>query len=274
MANGLHSLHGPQWGERLSVGFRHLQTWVTAKLPSEWRLLLAIFALVLALELVISIPIWLCLMLVLQGSAVALLLQQIADPTPIYWTVPAEAWDLIGSNKARVNHLWLHRTQELICPSVDSPRTSAGYSTSDGFVLLNANATQLQVLVAAQAAWHELAEDRREGRFLKGCKASRLIAATMFLLVAVLALSALRRLDVGSFLLAVVLSSGAGHAAARGVERIFGSWTTFSIWREEKAGMNEVVVAPFTLPRLLWFEGGKGFFVKRVDAGLFQTSVH
>ena len=42
-------------------------------------------------------------MLFLQRSAAALLLQQIADPTPLFCTIPAEAWDLIGSNKARVN---------------------------------------------------------------------------------------------------------------------------------------------------------------------------
>jgi len=71
----------------------------------------AIFALVATLELAFSTPSWLCRMLLLQGSAVALLLQQIADPTPLFWTVPAEAWDLIGSNKARVNYQWLHRTQ-------------------------------------------------------------------------------------------------------------------------------------------------------------------
>ncbi|MCL4524717.1 MAG: hypothetical protein M1453_08095 [Acidobacteria bacterium] len=272
MADGLHSFHGPQWEERLSVGFRHVQTWATSKLPSEWRLLLAISVFVVALEIAFSTPIWLCLVLVLQGSAVALLLQQIADPTPIFWTVPAEAWNLIGSNKARVNHLWLHRTQTLLSDGAES-KHGVGYATSDGFVLMDTEVTQLQVFVAAGAAWYELAEDRCDGRSLKGCKAYRLIAATLFLLFALPSLLASQRLDVGNFLLAVMLSSVAGYAAARRVERIIGSWTTSSVWREEKAGMNEVVVAPFTLPRLWWFKGGEGFFVRRVGAGLPQSLV-
>jgi len=263
MAGSSHSLPGLHWREWLRLGFRHLQGLASVGLPKQWRMPLAILAVVLLLEIAFSAPIWECLVLVLAGSAIALVLQQMADPTPLFWTAPAEAWDLMWCTEARVNHLWLHRTQARVRYGLDSPRGD-GFATKDGFVLLNVDANEVQMLLAAQAAWGDLAEDRCEERFWKGCRTVRLLAAACILLGGLLALTVLGRLELGNILLAIVVSSGAGHAVGRGVERIFASWVTLAIWRQEKAGINNTVVERFTLPRVLWFAGGEGFLVRRV----------
>lgn len=265
MEDGSRSLHGPHWRNRLSVGFRRLESLASTSLPEQWRLPLAIFTVVLLLEVFFSAQAWALLVLVLLGAAVALVLQQMADPTPLFWTAPAEAWELIWSAEARVNHLWLHRTQALVRDGLDSPRVGDGFATKDGFVLLNVDFNEIQMLLAAQAAWGDLAEDRCKDRFWKGCRTLRLLAAAWLLLGGLLTLAALGRLDLGNILLAIVVSGAVGHALGRGVERIFASWVTLAIWRQEKAGLNNTVVERFTLPRVLWFQGGEGFLVRRVD---------
>lgn len=264
MEDGSHSLRRLQWRERLSVGARHLHTLASASLPKEWRLPLAIIAVVLLLQVFFSAQVWALLVVVLLGAAVALALQQMADPTLLFWTAPAEAWELIWSAEARVNHLWLHRTQALVWDGLDSPRVGDGFATKEGFVLVNVDFNEIQMLLAAQAAWGDLAEDRCEDRFWKGCRTLRLIAAAWLLLIGLLALAFFDRLDLGHILLAIVVCSAIGHAVGRGVERIFASWVTLAIWRQEKAGVNNTVVERFTLPRVLWFQGGEGFLVRRV----------
>lgn len=264
MEDGSHSLHGPHWRERLSVGVRHLQARASASLPQEWRLPLAILAVVLLLQILFAAQAWAFLVLVLLGAGAATVLQQIADPTPLFWTAPNEAWDLLWCSEARVNHLWMHRTQALVRDRLDPSRVGDGLATKDGFVLLNVDFSEIQMLLAAQAAWGDLADDRCEDRFWKGCRTLRLLAAAWLLLGGLLTLAALGQLYLGNILLATVVSSAVGHAVGRGVERIFASWVTLAIWRQEKAGLNNVVVERFTLPRVLWFQGGKGFLVRRV----------
>jgi len=63
------------------------------------------------------------LLMGVAGAALVLLLQEAADPTPLFWTSPWEAMQLLLSRARRVNHIWLHRTQELT-------RESIGLSTS------------------------------------------------------------------------------------------------------------------------------------------------
>lgn len=264
MEDGSHSLHSHPWRERLSVGARYLHALASASLPKEWRLPLSILAVVVLLQVLFSAEAWAFLVLVLLGAGVATVLQQMADPTPLFWTAPNEAWDLLSCSEARVNHLWMHRTQALVRDRLDPPRVGDGLATKDGFVLLNVDFSEIQVLLAAQAAWGDLAEDRCEDRFWKGCRTLRLLAAAWLLLGGLLTLTAFGRLDLGTILLAIVVSSAVGHAVGRGAERVFASWVTLAIWRQEKAGLNNIVVERLTLPRVLWFQGGKGFLVRRV----------
>jgi hypothetical protein len=221
-------------------------------------------AVVVLLEIFFSAQAWAYLVLVLLGAAAALTLQQIAAPTPLFWTTPAEAWELLWSAEARVNHLWLHRVQALVRDRLDAPAVGDGFATRDGFVLLNVDLSEMQMLLASQGAWGDLADDRCEDRFWKGCRTSRLFAAAWLLLGGLLTLTIIGRLDFGHILLAIVVSSAVGHAVGRGAERIFASWVTLAVCRQEKAGMNNLTVERFTLPRLLWFEGGQGFLVRRV----------
>lgn len=43
------------------------------------------------------------------GAALVLLLQQLVDPTPLFWSAPWEALQLVLSRRQRLNHAWLHR---------------------------------------------------------------------------------------------------------------------------------------------------------------------
>lgn len=69
MEDGSHSLHRLQWRERLRVGAWHFHTLASASLPKEWRLPLAVIAVVLLLQVFFSAQVWELLVVVLLGAA-------------------------------------------------------------------------------------------------------------------------------------------------------------------------------------------------------------
>src|SRR5438132_3969237 len=71
----------------------------------------------------------------LTGAGLVLILQEIADPSPLFFTVPWEALEFVLSRKVRANHFWLHRTQGLLRESGDSLAKIDGCATRDGFFL-------------------------------------------------------------------------------------------------------------------------------------------
>src|SRR5260370_31851519 len=75
------------------------------------------------------------LLLGVAGAALVLLLQELVDPTPLFWSVPWEALQLVVSGRHRVNHLWLHRTQDLARKSIGRSIKSDGFAMVDGFVV-------------------------------------------------------------------------------------------------------------------------------------------
>ena len=50
------------------------------------------------------------LLMGVAGAALVLLLQEAVDPTPLFWTAPWEAVQLLLSRARCVNHIWLHQT--------------------------------------------------------------------------------------------------------------------------------------------------------------------
>lgn len=86
----------------------------------------------LALGLVAFITpavVWQALLMAGAAAGLALGLQQLADPSPLFWAVPWEAMKLVLSAKVRANHFWFHRTQGLV-------RESLGWSARvDGFAM-------------------------------------------------------------------------------------------------------------------------------------------
>lgn len=68
------------------------------------------------------------------AAALVLVLQEAVDPTPLFWTAPWEAVQLLLSRERRVNHIWLHRTQELVRESIGESSKVDGFAMADGFV--------------------------------------------------------------------------------------------------------------------------------------------
>src|SRR6266853_1601737 len=91
-----------------------------------WLLLLLVIFRVLGQGLLIGVA----------GATLVLLLQEAVDPTPLFWTAPWEAMQLLLSRSRRVNHLWLHRTQELARESIGVSARTDGFAITDGFVLI------------------------------------------------------------------------------------------------------------------------------------------
>ena len=57
---------------------------------------------------------WRAFPMAVTGAGLVLLLQEIADPSPLFLSVPWEALEFVLSRRVRVNHFWLHRTQGLL----------------------------------------------------------------------------------------------------------------------------------------------------------------
>src|SRR4029434_6634409 len=76
------------------------------------------------------------LLMGVAGAALVLLLQEAVDPTPLFWTAPWEAMQLLLSRARRINHVWLHRTQELARESIGLSTKVDGFAMADGFVLI------------------------------------------------------------------------------------------------------------------------------------------
>src|SRR5258708_10399915 len=72
------------------------------------------------------------LLMGVAGAALVLLLQEAVDPTPLFWTAPWEAMQLLLSRARRVNHIWLHRKQELARESYGISMEVDGFAMDDG----------------------------------------------------------------------------------------------------------------------------------------------
>src|SRR6516162_4041482 len=93
------------------------------------------------------------LLMGVAGAALVLLLQEAVDPTPLFWTAPWEAVQLLLSRAPRVNHIWLHRTQELARESIGLPSKLDGFAMADGFFLIGVGRNKQFVQWTAEAAW-------------------------------------------------------------------------------------------------------------------------
>ena len=138
-AGSWHSLRWPSRRTWLGTGVRHLQRITDAVVAQQVKLirwgLLAVGGLALFF---MASTLWRALLMGAAGAGLALILQELADPSPLFWAVPWEAVRLVRSRKVRVNHIWLHRTQKLIRDSVGSSARVDGFATHQGFLLINA----------------------------------------------------------------------------------------------------------------------------------------
>src|SRR5260370_12439412 len=116
-------------------------------------------------------------MMGVAGAALVLLLQEAVDRTPLFWTAPWEAMQLLLSRARRVNHIWLHRTQELARESIGLSTKVDGFAMADGFVLIGVGPNKQMVRWTAECAWRGIIHHRERARHPKGCKAVRFLIA-------------------------------------------------------------------------------------------------
>jgi hypothetical protein len=191
-------------------------------------------------------------------------LQELVDPSPLFWAVPWEAVEFVLSRKVRMNHFWLHRTRELIRDSVGYPAKSDGFATREGFVLMSAGLTEVEIQWASEFAWRAVHQEPFAKEAAKGCKTMRFLLALWLIAAGLLALSVWRGVDLASVLLLPAVCGAAGHALAGRVEKILSPWSERVAWRDDGVRPNRLEVGSFVIPQFLWVKGGQAFQVRRV----------
>jgi hypothetical protein len=204
------------------------------------------------------------LLMGVAGAVLVLLLQEAVDPTPLFWTAPWEAMQLLRSRARRVNHIWLHRTQELARESVGLSTKVDGFAMADGFVLIGVGSDQQLVRWTGEAAWQEIDRARERAWHTRGCKAVRFLIAVWLMAGVLLALSVWRGIDLPTVLLIAAFSGAAGHALAQPFENAVGRWLAVPAWHDEDARTSCLEVEPVQFPDWLWWQGGQGFIVRRI----------
>jgi hypothetical protein len=199
------------------------------------------------------------------GAALVLLLQEAVDPTPLFWTAPWEAMQLLLSRARRVNHIWLHRTQEMARESIGLSTKVDGFAMADGFVLIGAGSNKRLVRWIAEAAWQGIVGVHERARHSRGCKAVRFLIAVWLMTGVLLTLSLWRGIDLPAALLIAVFSGAAGHALAGPIENTLGRWLPVPASRDRDAGTFCLEVEPVEFPEWLWWPGGQGFIVRRIS---------
>lgn len=198
------------------------------------------------------------------GAALVLVLQEAVDPTPLFWTAPWEAIQLLLSRKRRVNHIWLHRTQELARESIGRSSKVDGFAMADGFVLIGVGGNKQLVRWTAECAWRGVVQGCERPRLPRGCKAVRFLLSVWLLTGGLFALAIWRGLDLPAALLIAVFSGAAGHALARPFENKLGPWLGSPAREDTDAGAYRLEVEPVEFPEWLWWQGSEGFIVRRI----------
>jgi hypothetical protein len=204
------------------------------------------------------------LLLGVAGAALVLLLQELVGPTPLFWSVPWEALQLVLSGRRRVNHLWLHRTQDLARESIGRSINSDGFAMADGFVVIGVGWNEQLVQWTADSACRGTAQKREGASARQGCKAVRFLVAVWLMTGGLLAISIWRGIDLPGALLIALLSAATGHALARPVEKMLANWLAIPLWQHEEARGFRLEVEPIEFPEWLWWQGSLGFIVRRV----------
>jgi hypothetical protein len=198
------------------------------------------------------------------GAALVLFLQEAVDPTPLFWTAPWEAIQLLLSRRVRVNHIWLHRAEDLARESIGMSTKLDGFATPDGFVLVNTGPNMQSVQWTAEFAWRAMIREDSASKHARGCRTIRFLTALWLIAGGLLGLGAWRGIDLGGALLVALLGGAVGHGLARPLENKLGVWLAAPGWRDEDARTDRFDVEPFEFPEFLWFQGSRGFRVRRI----------
>src|SRR6266852_4656610 len=209
---------------------------------------------------------WRVFPMAVTGAGLVLILQEIADPSPLFLAVPWEALEFVLSRKVRTNHFWLHRTQGLLRESGDSLAKIDGCATRDGFFLIGATLNETQIQRASQSAWRAMCQIPSAKEAGTSCKTMQFLLALWLIAGGVAALSLFRGVDLGSGLLLCALCGAAGQLLARPVEKLLGPWAGRMACSNKETWPSRVEVESLAIPRFLWFKRSLVFQVRRTPA--------
>ncbi len=209
---------------------------------------------------------WRALPMAVTGAGLVLILQEIADPSPLFLTVPWEALEFVLSRKVRANHFWLHRTQGLLRESGDSLAKIDGCATRDGFFLIGATFNETQIQWASQSAWRATCQKPSAKDAATGCKTIQFLLALWLIAGGFAALSLFRGVDFSSGLLLCALCGAADRLLARPAEKLLGPWAGRVARSNKESWPSRLEVESLAIPRFLWFKRSLLFQVRRMPA--------
>jgi len=209
---------------------------------------------------------WRAFPMVVTGAVLALILQEIANPSPLFLTVPWEALEFVLSRKVRANHFWLHRTQGLLRESGDALAKIDGCATRDGFFLVGATFNEHQIQWASQSAWRAMCQTPPTKEAATGCKTMQFLLASWLIAGGSAALSLFRGVDLGSGLLLCALCGATGQLLARPAEKLLSAWAGRVACSKKEPWPSRSEVESLAIPRFLWFKRRLVFQVRRTPA--------
>src|SRR5260370_6667507 len=189
------------------------------------------------------------------AAGLVLILEEIAEPSPVFLTIPGEGLELVLSRKVRANHFWLHRTQGLLRESGDSLAKIDGCATRDGFFLTGATFNETQIQWASQSAWRAMCQKPSEKEAASGCKTMQFLLALWLIAGGFAALSLFRGVDLGSGLVLCALCGAAGQLLARPAEKALGPWTGLVARSNKETWPNRLEVERLPVPPVLRVNG-------------------
>jgi hypothetical protein len=226
------------------------------------RILLSIgFVLFLAASLL-----WRTMLMLGIAAVLALILQDLADPSTLFWAAPWEAVGIVFSRHVRLNHSWFHRTQDLLQEGSGCLSKLDGFATRDGFVLMGAGLSDAEVRWASESGWRLMREQWEAKKPPRGCKAMRFLFALWLVAGGLIAISVWRgKVDLASTVLLAAVSGATGHALAGPAERFLSPWVALIAFCDGKTYLYRLEMECFSSPHFLWFKGNRGFQVRRVE---------
>lgn len=214
--------------------------------------------------LVAASILWRSFPMVVVGAGLVLILQEIAGPSPLFWTVPWEALEFMLSRKVRANHFWLHRTQRLLREFADSLGKIDGCATREGFFLIGATLNATQIRWASQFAWRAMCQRSSAKEAATGCKMTQFLIASWLIAGGLAALSLFRGADLGRGLLLCVLCGAIGQLLAGQAEKLLGPSAGRVACSNKETWPSRLEVESLAVPRFLWFKSSLVFKVRRM----------
>ena len=217
---------------------------------------------------VVASLLWRTVLMVGIAAVLALILQELADPSRLFWAVPWEAVGIVFSRNVRLNHLWFHRTQDLVREAsgcLSKLEVIDGFATQDGFVLMGAGFNEAEVRWASELAWRLMCGQGPVKEPARGCKTMRFLFALWLVAGGLVAITVWRgKVDLASAALLAAVCGAMGHGLAGLAEKFLGPWAALVAFCDDEICPSRLEVVSFSSPHFLWFRGGRGFRVRRV----------